>query len=596
MDLLSESQGRVVTVGLPVELAGSVYNCIALLGDGKLLGIVPKRYLANDGLHYEARWFRPWRAGEVTELPQSIPFGDLIFDFLGVRIGFEICEDAWVPGRPGGSFASSGVDVLLNPSASHFSLGKRGIRLGYLLEGSRSYGCVAVFCNLLGCESGRVIFDGDTLIANSGLLVSAGPRFSLKDFVVTACDVDLDKGRLHRRKMYALESSPRAASRIVSLPDLQVVTEERLTDLLTSPVVEQQEQNFFVECTLAATLGLFDYLRKSRSQGFVVSLSGGADSTMVVSLAALTIQRVWADLSLEERREKLSFLAPEIISVDSRSATELLLTAVYQRTSQNSAETFAAAQAIAQEIGAAFYTCDIDTLVQGYRSLVEGALQRQLSWENHDVPLQNVQARVRSPLIWLFANIQNALLLTTGNRSESSVGYVTMDGDSSGGINPIAGLSKDFIRRWIRWINSEGLKPFEPLQAAGLVADLLPSAELRPHGSNQTDEADLMPYELLQAIEGCMVRDKKSPRETYQALREVTFETCHVTDQELRGAIKKFYRLWSINQWKRERFAPSFHLDEYSIDPRGWCRFPILSAGFGEELEELEDSSQDIKR
>ena len=111
-----------------------------------------------------------------------------------------------------------------------------------------------------------------------------------------------------------------------------------------------------------------------------------------------------------------------------------------------------------------------------------------------------------------------------------------------------------------------------------------PTAELRPAAAVQTDEADLMPYELLDAIERAAIRDKLSPLEVFKRMRA---EFPHYTPEQLLAWVERFFRLWCRNQWKRERYAPSFHVDDENLDPKTWCRFPILSGGFERELAEL---------
>ena len=111
-----------------------------------------------------------------------------------------------------------------------------------------------------------------------------------------------------------------------------------------------------------------------------------------------------------------------------------------------------------------------------------------------------------------------------------------------------------------------------------------PTAELRPLEETQTDESDLMPYPLLDAIERSAVRDKRSPEEV---MREMEVRFAQYSNEQLKTWVKRFFQLWSRNQWKRERYAPSFHLDDENLDPKTWCRFPILSGGFRQELEEL---------
>ena len=206
---------------------------------------------------------------------------------------------------------------------------------------------------------------------------------------------------------------------------------------------------------------------------------------------------------------------------------------------------------------------------------------RKLSWKEDDIALQNIQARARSPIIWMLANVKNALLLSTSNRSEGDVGYTTMDGDTSGSISPIAGVDKHFVIQWLRWAETElhypGLKKVNGLQ---------PTAELRPSENQQTDEADLMPYSIIVEIERLAIRDKRSPLDIFLILKE----ELNVENELLKNYIKKFFRLWSRNQWKRERLAPSFHLDEFNVDPKTWYRFPILSGGYAEELKELDDN------
>jgi NAD+ synthase (glutamine-hydrolysing) len=112
-----------------------------------------------------------------------------------------------------------------------------------------------------------------------------------------------------------------------------------------------------------------------------------------------------------------------------------------------------------------------------------------------------------------------------------------------------------------------------------------PTAELRPPSASQTDEGDLMPYPILEAIEDAAIRDKLSPSEV---LARLSVEHPELGRSDLVCYIGRFFRLWSRNQWKRERYAPSFHLDDRNLDPKTWCRFPILSGGFEHELKELE--------
>jgi NAD+ synthase (glutamine-hydrolysing) len=189
---------------------------------------------------------------------------------------------------------------------------------------------------------------------------------------------------------------------------------------------------------------------------------------------------------------------------------------------------------------------------------------------------------VRSPGIWAMANATHTLLLATNNRSEASVGYASMDGDTSGGLAPLAGIGKHALKAWLKAME-------ETIPALHAVNIQQPTAELRPPEDKQTDEGDLMPYEILDAVERLAGRDQLSPGEVYRALR-AKLEHAGFPDHVLGAWVIRFFELWSRSQWKRERLAPSFHLDDHNVDPRSWRRFPILSGGYEVELAELRSS------
>jgi NAD+ synthase (glutamine-hydrolysing) len=262
-----------------------------------------------------------------------------------------------------------------------------------------------------------------------------------------------------------------------------------------------------------------------------------------------------------------------------------LLTTAYQSTRNSGPVTRAAAREIAEALGARHLELDVDALAESYVRLAEGALGRKLEWQTDDVALQNIQARVRAPSVWLLANVQQALLLSTSNRSEAAVGYATMDGDTAGSISPIAGIDKAFILRWLTFLQQKGPLGAGPIGALAAVTRQIPTAELRPPGAGQTDEADLMPYEVLDLIERAAIRDKRGPLEILSLLR---LEFPAFDEQQLGLWLARFFRLFARNQWKRERYAPSFHVDDANLDPKTWCRFPILSGGFERELAELQ--------
>ncbi|MBJ6118732.1 NAD(+) synthase [Pontibacter sp. BT310] len=543
-----------VCVGVHIWIGTQVYNTACVIKNKEIIGFTAKQFLAKDGIHYEPRWFTEWPANQVGEFElfgQKYKIGDLIYEEKGVKYAFEICEDAWRPNRPAERHMAKGVQLILNPSASHFALSKTDLRYRLVVDASKKYQCTYLYANLLGNEAGKVIYDGEVLIAQNGHLIKRNELLCFKN-------VDMEVAEV------CFGDNPTIAETITYLP----------------PIDENKE------VMAALSLGLFDYMRKSHSRGFVLSLSGGADSSLCAVAVAEMVRRGIESLgALAFVAKTQLFPLKDVAYFDTLSESQVgrelvgrLLTCAYQGTVNSSDDTYNSAKELAASIGAVFYSWTIDEQVKGYTSIIEGALDRPLTWAEDDVTLQNIQARVRAPSIWMLANIKGALLLATSNRSEAAVGYATMDGDTAGSISPIAGIDKSFVRQLLVWCQTE--LGYEGLQ---YVNNLQPSAELRPAKEAQTDEKDLMPYDVLNQIERLAFYDRFAPQEVYDKLLEAG-----VADGEtIKGWLTKFYSLWSRNQWKRERYAPSFHLDDYSLDPRSWLRFPILSGGFREELRQL---------
>jgi NAD+ synthase (glutamine-hydrolysing) len=589
LQIVPQTTGLIVSVGLPVLYRGALFNCACLLVDGRIAGFVAKKNLAGDGIHYEPRWFKPWPAGQAAQIEidgQSVPFGDLVFDCGGIRLGFEICEDAWAARRPGSDLAQLAVDIILNPSASHFAFGKEEVRRRLVLESSRAFGVSYVYANLVGNEAGRIIFDGAALVASGGRMVAEGPRFSMADFRVTTAVIDVDATRMGRARLASFQPAEASSAVTVVTVPFSFPAQQPGLPSPPPPAWETGSAVKMEEFARAVSLGLFDYMRKSRSRGFVVSLSGGADSAAVSVLVWLLVRFGLHELGREAFLAKLAYIPNLADIADESQLVRRLLTCVYQATRNSTATTCNAARGVAEAIGAEFMQLDVDGIVQAYIGLIAHELKRELTWSEDDIALQNIQARTRSPSVWLLANIRGALLLSTSNRSEAAVGYATMDGDTSGGLSPIAGIDKAFLRQWLDWMYRQGPAKMGNLPALKLVIEQAPTAELRPQAAAQTDEADLMPYDLLDAVERAAIRDKHGPIDVYRLMR--TQFPQHAPPQ-LGIWVERFFRLWARNQWKRERYAPSFHLDDENLDPKTWCRFPILSGGYEQELAELRE-------
>ena len=282
-----------------------------------------------------------------------------------------------------------------------------------------------------------------------------------------------------------------------------------------------------------------------------------------------------------------------------RRIVEPLLTTVYQATRNSGDVTRTAAREVAEFCGATHLEFDVDGIVEAYKTLVADATGTPFDWATDDLALQNIQARSRGPSVWLLANRSGRLLLSTGNRSEVACGYATMDGDTCGGLSPIAGIDKAFVRKWLIWAEKTGvLLDFDDqgneirfkAPALSFINDQQPTAELRPVEAKQTDEADLMPYTVLNLFERALIRDRLELDAAISRVRTEAEESGIVVDDEtLTGWGVRFARLWARTQWKRQRYAPGFPIDDYDLSPNSWTRYPILSEGFEREIADLQE-------
>ena len=525
--IIQKTQNIGVIIGLPLLMKKKIYNALVFVENSEIKGVYCKQHLPKDGIHYEYRWFESWPVSKIDEIDifgEKYLIGHITVEFKEKTLGFEICEDAWVADRPC-LFSPKKPDIILNPSASHFAFGKSQRRQEIIRSSSAIFQCVYVYANQLGNEAGRIIYDGDIMVAQQGQLLATAKRLSFADYSLHSVEVDFENPKN---------------------------SEVRINDEL----IEKNE-----EFPQVVSLALFDYLRKSVADGFVLSLSGGADSSIIVVMVAEMVKRGIMELGNIPFCLKLGRNENSIPSL-----MKNLLTVAYQGTVNSSDDTFNSAKALAESVGATFFQWEIDDQVCGAQTKIEKAIGRELSWKTDDITLQNIQARSRSPLIWMLANIKNALLLATSNRSEGSVGYTTMDGDTSGSLSPIAGIDKSFICDWLKYAEKE-----MGYTALKYTNDLSPSAELRPIEETQTDEEDLMPYDLLVLIERLFVYERRSKEEIIKNL------TKKYDRDRINEWVEKYFQLWKRNQWKRERFATSFHLDDYNIDPRSWFRYPVLS-------------------
>ncbi|RUL88241.1 NAD(+) synthase [Tautonia sociabilis] len=602
--LADATAGIAVAVGLPVLFEGVVYNAMALLADGRLVGLTAKENLATGDVEYENRYFNPWPHGRLVELRgpdgTTAPLGTQMFDLPGLGVvAFEICEDAWRGIRPGSTYALAGAEILLNPSASWFRIGKHRMRRRLVRQISLEDHCVYLYASLLGCDATRLIFDGSLFIATNGRIEAEGRRFVFdREWELVHRVVDLGeirhvrmeegswRGQLARTyggEFGSVAPSVRVPGRYGTEkaapppPPYYLPPEPEHPD----PSLRYLEDTVFqgrrivegdlnhLELELALSLALRDYVAKTGVPSCCLALSGGRDSAMVALLVNRMYRYSHPGRSAEEVRRLVAdrFYCAYLATENSGEATR------------------AAARAVAAEVGATYYEGGIQEALDSCEETVSRLTGEVLSWSNpeHDLTLQNIQARLRGTLIWTVANLHGSLLLVTSNKSEAAVGYTTMDGDSSGGLAPIADVPKSLVKLYLSWAAEfHGLKGFE------LINVMEATAELRPPGQAQTDEADLMPFPVLDQLMYAFVQLSLDPVEMFRRLWPAVRDSYGGDARAFAAHIRKFVRMFCRAQWKRERFAISFRVTAFDLDPKTGFRFPPVQAPFTEELAELD--------
>ena len=405
--------GIIFCVGLPIRFNNTLYNAVATIVNGKVVGFTCKQHLAGDGIHYEPRWFKPWPQGvvqtiDIPELGGSFPIGDIHFNIGGIKIGYEICEDAWVANRPGTVLATKGVDIYLNPSASHFSFNKLNTRKNFVVDGSRAFGATYIYANLVGNEAGRAIYDGGALIATGGSLVAVGKRFTYKNVLLTTAVVDVDNTRTSQVRTASFQPNIEQYNQgCITVGFIYPAITEKLT---TNPQQEPWERIADVkheECVRALGLALMDYMRKSHTKGFTISLSGGADSSMVTYLCAMGVHLGVEELGVVGFIEKycphvkndgvFNIVNAKTKNEFARRITKSLITTAYQATAQSGEITRSAAKGLAESLNVPHYEFDVEPMVKDYKKLGKIVKGSNLTFKDDDIVLQNLQARVVRP-------------------------------------------------------------------------------------------------------------------------------------------------------------------------------------------------------
>jgi NAD+ synthase (glutamine-hydrolysing) len=434
----AQAEGIIALIGFP-ERGFDAYNALALCTDGEVKAAYRKNVLPNYGVFDEQRYFQ-------------VGDGGAVIDMAGARVGLTVCEDIWTPGPPASEEALAGASLILNASASPYHAGKGGQRERMLAQRARDNLCAVAFTNLVGGQD-ELIFDGHSLVIDhEGEVIARAPQFA-EALVVANVDVQaaltarLRDTRLrppvrrHLSEVRQLGSFPRPSE-----PEGPVGGE-------VTPLLER-----CAEVYAALALGTRDYVEKNGFEHVVIGLSGGIDSalTLLVAADALGGDRVTC------------------VTMPSRYSSE---------------GTRSDAKVLADNLGVTLHEIAIGPIMDVYDSTLAPFFEGR----GPDITEENLQARIRGNLLMALSNKFGWLVLTTGNKSENSVGYSTLYGDSAGGFAVIKDVPKTLVYELVAFRNARD--PEAPVPQS--LIDRPPSAEL---AEGQKDEDSLPDYDTLDAI------------------------------------------------------------------------------------------------
>ncbi|GLY13974.1 NAD(+) synthase [Kineosporia rhizophila] len=477
----------VLVVGLPLRHRHRLYNCAAVIHDGRLLGVAPKSYLPNYREFYEARQMAAGRdidgGQSITVAGQRVPFGnDLLFSALdvpGFVLHVEICEDMWVPVPPSARAALEGATVLVNLSGSPITIGRAEDRK--LLCRSASSRCLAAYVYAAAGEGESTTdlsWDGQTMVYENGVLLAEGERFPNGDRR-TVADVDLDLLRSERLRMGSFDDNRQAREHEFQHIEFELKPPAGDIGLRREverfPFVPADESRLELDCYEAYNIqvaGLRQRLRAIGQPKIVIGVSGGLDSTHALIVAAKAM-----DEEKRPRTDILAFTLPGFATSD-RTKNQAI--------------------GLAEALGVTFEELDMKPAAE----LLLTDLKHPFAGGEpvYDITFENVQAGLRTDYLFRLANQRGGIVLGTGDLSELALGWSTYGvGDQMSHYNVNGGVPKTLMQHLIRWVISSGQfeervgKLLQDVVGGEISPELVPVGE---DGITQSTEAKVGPYSL----------------------------------------------------------------------------------------------------
>ena len=595
------SDDMLCDFGMPILMEGARYNCRILCFNRRILLIRPKSSMADNGNYRESRYFTAYtaKATKTYLLPTSFsekfdqrdcPFGiGFVQSVEGIKVGCESCEELWTPRASHVDLALRGVELIGNGSGSHHELRKLEQRIELMASATRKCGGIYLYANQRGCDGGRLYFDGCSMIVVNGRIVAHAPQFCIEDVTVLVATVDVDDVVSYRASIpsVGVQAAHYACSkselRQVDSQELRLSTpHRRITPLVAEVKYHTPEE----ECCLGPACWLWDYLRRSGASGFLLPLSGGADSSSVATIVGimcrLAVEAAPTNLQVAKdiRRICCCADADDWLPESSNVLANFILHSVYMGTENSSRLTESRSRRLAEDIGAFHNSLKIDIAVSAILSIFSTVTGRTPQFSSReggdmaqDLALQNIQARLRMVTAYLFAQLlpwvrgRRGFLLVLGsaNVDEGLRGYMTKYDCSSADLNPIGAISKVDLKRMLHHCAK-----FYPVLDE--IAGAPPTAELRPLDSggsetgehSQLDEEEMgMTYDELGWFGRLRKLSRCGPVSMYQKLLGVWPDLLPTV---IAQKVQRFFYFYGMNRHKMCTITPSYHAEAYSPD------------------------------
>lgn len=491
-----------VVVGY-IERQEKLYNSAAFIYDGRVYGTYRKMFLPNYGVFDEKRYFSPGK---------KVP----VFEYGKVALGINICEDIWYPNGPAATQAVMGAGIILNLNASPYHIGKWKFRKRMVSTRAADNAAYVIYVNMVGGQD-ELIFEGGSMVFDpTGEMIARAPFFK-EDMIL----VDLDTDFPFRTRMHDLRVLERMNHPVNDLATFREVIplHEMNKKKMPVPALEiSPDMPMEEEVYKSLVLGVKDYAGKNGFKKAIIGLSGGIDSAIVLTIA--------------------------VDAMGAGNVTTMFMPSLY-----SSLESREDAAQLAKNLGVEFLEVSIDSIFREYLDQLKPILKDS----EPDVTEMNIQARIRGNLLMAYSNKLGAIVLTTGNKSEMSVGYATLYGDMAGGFAVIKDIPKTLVYAISHYRNSlEAVIPQRILEKA-------PSAEL---AENQKDTDDLPPYSVLDPILKALVEQDLK----IEDIIEMGYDE---------ATVRKVARMLQFSEYKRRQAPPGIKITSRAFGKDR--RYPITN-------------------